>query len=91
MVPCSSSYPSFTVICFYIQTLTNEFRLNYSHLWLSILKGDKDGMKRHSEALNCGDLYGLLSCMVAGRAWSSIEGGKLESGKVNPFEVRVSK
>lgn len=56
---------------------------------MSILKGDEDGIKEHSEAMNCGELYGLFSCMVSGRAWSSITEQKLESGVVNPNEVSM--
>ncbi|XP_043476924.1 aarF domain-containing kinase 1 [Leptopilina heterotoma] len=52
--------------------LTNEFRWEYSKLWLAILDGDKDAMKEHCTKLGVGDFYGLLSCMVSGRTWDTI-------------------
>ncbi|XP_067941675.1 aarF domain-containing protein kinase 1-like [Watersipora subatra] len=63
-------------------TLTQEFRQNYAKLWMAIIKGDEVGLREHSKAMNCEDLYGLFSCMVAGRAWSSITARRLESGEV---------
>jgi len=57
---------------------------------MSIIRGDEAGIKEHSYAMNCGELYGLFSCMVAGRAWSSISKQKLQTGEVNPNEVCIS-
>ena len=54
---------------------------------MSIIKGDQAGIKKHSEAMHCGDLYGLFSCMVSGRAWSSISNRRLQTGEINPNEV----
>ena len=54
---------------------------------MSIIGADEAGIKKHSQAMKCGELYGLFSCMVAGRAWSSISGRKLETGEVIPNEV----
>jgi aarF domain-containing kinase len=55
--------------------LNNEFRLNYSQFWLSILHADQEGIKEYADKLGVGQLYGLFACMVAGRSWSSITKG----------------
>ncbi|XP_012285281.1 uncharacterized aarF domain-containing protein kinase 1 [Orussus abietinus] len=55
--------------------LTNEFRWEYSKLWLAILNGDKTAMKTHCTNLGVSDMYGLLACMVSGRTWNTILSG----------------
>lgn len=58
------------------QDLTDKFRYEYSKLWLSILKVDREGMRNH--CLNLGvskDLYPLFACMLTGRPWNSVIGG----------------
>merc|ERR1712142_788455 len=55
--------------------LTNEFRLDYSQFWLSILNADTEGIKTYADRLGVGQLYGLFACMVAGRSWDSITKG----------------
>lgn len=55
--------------------LSDQFRWNYSKLWLAILDGDRTAMKEYCTNLGVGDLYGLLSCMVSGRTWDTIVSG----------------
>ncbi|CAK9809304.1 AarF domain-containing kinase 1 [Anthophora plagiata] len=55
--------------------LSNEFRWEYSKLWLAILDGNKAAMQTHCANLGVGDLYGLLACMVSGRSWDAITAG----------------
>ncbi|KAJ8668117.1 hypothetical protein QAD02_009780 [Eretmocerus hayati] len=55
--------------------LSDQFRWDYSKLWLSILDKDIPGMQKHCAALGVGDMYGLLACMVAGRTWDTLTGG----------------
>ncbi|GAB1610413.1 aarF domain-containing protein kinase 1-like [Argonauta hians] len=54
------------------QTLSDDFRLNYSHLWMSLLKADESEIRRSASQLNCGELYGLFSCIVSARSWDAI-------------------
>lgn len=57
-------------------SLTNQFRYEYSKLWLSILKVDRTGMRLHCSNLGIkGDMYGLFACMVTGRPWESVVAG----------------
>lgn len=56
-------------------TLSDRFRWEYAKLWLAILNGDRIQMRKHSENLGVGDLYGLLVCMVSGRSWETIVAG----------------
>lgn len=65
--------------------LSDEFRWDYSKLWLAILDGDLAAMKKYSTQLGVGDYYGLLACMVSGRTWNTIIGGMRKS-KYNPTE-----
>ncbi|XP_012535075.1 aarF domain-containing kinase 1 [Monomorium pharaonis] len=55
--------------------LSDEFRWNYSKLWLAILDGDRVSMKEYCTRLGVADHYGLLSCMVSGRTWDTIMSG----------------
>ncbi|RZB39466.1 putative aarF domain-containing protein kinase 1 [Asbolus verrucosus] len=53
--------------------LSDEFRVEYANLWLSILNRDRKAMRLHSANLGIkGDLYGLFACMVTGRTWDTI-------------------
>ncbi|KAK3886655.1 hypothetical protein Pcinc_009209 [Petrolisthes cinctipes] len=55
--------------------LTNDFRLKYSKLWMSILNADLDSIQKYGNQLGVGELYGLFACMVTGRSWNSISQG----------------
>lgn len=56
--------------------LSNDFRYEYSQLWLSILKVDRTAMRHHSINLGIvGNLYGLFACMITGRPWESVLSG----------------
>lgn len=64
------------VFVFVFQTLTDEFRYQYSKLWLSILNVDRKGMRFHTGKLGIkGDLYPLFACMLTGRPWESVIAG----------------
>ncbi|XP_066596976.1 aarF domain-containing kinase 1-like [Prorops nasuta] len=56
-------------------SLSNDFRLEYSKLWLAIMNGDKTAMKIHCKNLGVTDFYGILVCMVSGRSWNTIING----------------
>lgn len=42
---------------------------------MSIVRADVDDMRKNSEELGIGELYGLFACMVSGRSWNAILGG----------------
>lgn len=65
--------------------LSDEFRWDYSKLWLAILDSDKVAMKYHCTRLGVGNYYGLLACMVSGRPWNTIMSG-LQKTKYNKQE-----
>jgi len=71
--------------------LNNEFRLNYSQFWLSILNANQDGIKEYADKLGVGQLYGLFACMVAGRSWTSITKGidKAEKSAAEKSEIQA--
>jgi hypothetical protein len=75
------------IITVYLQQLTNDFRLQYSQFWLSILKADIDGIKKAADLLGVGQLHGLFACMVTGRSWGSIQKG-IDKAEKNSAEVR---
>jgi len=70
--------------------LTNDFRLDYSRFWLSILNADTAGIRTYADKLGVGGLYGLFACMVAGRSWDSITKGidKTEKNKAESKEIK---
>ncbi|KAL5008761.1 hypothetical protein ScPMuIL_014342 [Solemya velum] len=57
------------------QTLTDDFRVNYSKMWLSIIRRDTDGIRKYANAMNAGELYELFACMLTARSWDSIVSG----------------
>jgi aarF domain-containing kinase len=59
----------------YFQSLTDEFRVNYCKLWMSMIKADLEGIKKYATAMNAGDMYGLFACMLTGRSWKVISSG----------------
>merc|ERR1711997_865030 len=72
--------------------LNNEFRINYSQFWLSILNANQEGIKEYADKLGVGQLYGLFACMVAGRSWTSITKGidKAEKSAAESKEIKTN-
>ncbi|XP_047594197.1 aarF domain-containing protein kinase 1 isoform X3 [Lutra lutra] len=57
------------------QVLTDEFRLDYCHLWQSLIWTDMEKVKKYSQRLGAGDLYPLFACMLTARSWDSVNRG----------------
>uniref|UniRef100_A0A481CI56 AarF domain-containing protein kinase 1 n=2 Tax=Sus scrofa TaxID=9823 RepID=A0A481CI56_PIG len=57
------------------QVLTEEFRLDYCHLWQSLIWTDMKSVKKYSQRLGAGDLYPLFACMLTARSWNSVNTG----------------
>ncbi|XP_044518051.1 aarF domain-containing protein kinase 1 isoform X2 [Gracilinanus agilis] len=57
------------------QVLTEEFRLNYCHLWQALINVDMENVKLYSQLLGAGDLYPLFACMLTARTWNSVTKG----------------
>ncbi|XP_076979327.1 aarF domain-containing protein kinase 1 isoform X6 [Tamandua tetradactyla] len=57
------------------QVLTEEFRLDYCHLWQSLIWTDMKRVKKYSQRLGAGDLYPLFACMLTARSWNSVNRG----------------
>lgn len=57
------------------QVLTEEFRLDYCHLWQSLIWTDMDRVKQYSQRLGAADLYPLFACMLTARSWDSVKRG----------------
>ncbi|XP_007472792.2 aarF domain-containing protein kinase 1 [Monodelphis domestica] len=57
------------------QVLTEEFRLNYCHLWQALINVDMENVKIYSQRLGAGDLYPLFACMLTARTWNSVTKG----------------
>jgi len=55
--------------------LSNKFRYDYADFWMAIINRDVEAIKVAADSLGVGSLYGLFSCMVTGRSWSSIQKG----------------
>ncbi|XP_004699113.1 aarF domain-containing protein kinase 1 isoform X1 [Echinops telfairi] len=57
------------------QVLTEEFRLNYCHLWQSLIWTDMKNVQKYSRCLGAGELYPLFACMLTARSWDSVRRG----------------
>ncbi|XP_045418568.1 aarF domain-containing protein kinase 1 isoform X2 [Lemur catta] len=57
------------------QVLTEEFRLDYCHLWQSLIWTDMKRVQEYSQRLGAGDLYPLFACMLTARSWDSVNRG----------------
>ncbi|EPQ03907.1 Putative aarF domain-containing protein kinase 1 [Myotis brandtii] len=57
------------------QVLTEEFRLDYCHLWQSLIWTDMEKVKKYCHRLGAGDFYPLLACMLTARSWNSVNRG----------------
>ncbi|KAM9202242.1 aarF domain-containing protein kinase 1 isoform 2-T2 [Dugong dugon] len=57
------------------QVLTEEFRLDYCHLWQSLIWMDMKKVKKYSQRLGAGELYPLFACMLTARSWNSVNRG----------------
>ncbi|XP_007904200.1 aarF domain-containing protein kinase 1 [Callorhinchus milii] len=74
------------------QTLEEEFRLNYCHLWRSLIQADMKKIEKYSRDLGAGDLFPLFACMVSARSWSSITKGidQIPVTKKEDAEIRIN-
>ena len=59
------------------ETISDEFRFNYSLLWRAIIKGDLKEIRQASSYLGVEDMFPLLSAMVSGRSWQSVKQGNI--------------
>ncbi|CAO2587047.1 AarF domain-containing protein kinase 1 [Lemmus lemmus] len=57
------------------QVLTEEFRLDYCHLWQSLIWTDMERVKQYSQRLGAAELYPLFTCMLTARSWDSVKRG----------------
>lgn len=59
----------------WLQVLTEEFRLDYCHLWQSLIWTDMERVKLYSQRLGAAELYPLFACMLTARSWDSVKRG----------------
>lgn len=52
--------------------LNPNFRSEYTRLWQGILLGNEEQIKKHSQAMNSGELYSLLAAMLTLKPWDVI-------------------
>ncbi|KAM9180243.1 LOW QUALITY PROTEIN: aarF domain-containing protein kinase 1-like [Dugong dugon] len=57
------------------QVLTEEFCLDYCHLWQSLIWIDMKKVKKYSQHLGASELYPLFACMLTARSWNSVNRG----------------
>jgi aarF domain-containing kinase len=71
-----------------LQTLTDDFRIHYSKMWLAMINADVEGMRRHADAMNVGHMFGLFACMLSARSWNSLTAG-ITKNEFSEAEVPV--
>lgn len=57
---------------------------------MAILRKDLENVKIYAQALNGGELYPLLACIIAARSWDSIVTG-VDKTVMNMTEVRMGR
>lgn len=57
------------------QSLHENIRLDYCNLWMSLINGDNEGLKKYSTRLGVAGMYPLLACVLTGRSWNSLKSG----------------
>ncbi|KAI9248853.1 ABC1 family-domain-containing protein [Phascolomyces articulosus] len=71
------------------RTLSKELRVNYAHLWTSLIEGDEDGIERYC-ALVGGCDHRLFASMLTGREWHTIRSTSLSSARTTIEIDRVA-
>eukprot|EP01114_Cavostelium_apophysatum_P018432 TRINITY_DN5697_c0_g1_i1.p1 TRINITY_DN5697_c0_g1~~TRINITY_DN5697_c0_g1_i1.p1 ORF type:complete len:604 (+),score=58.17 TRINITY_DN5697_c0_g1_i1:76-1887(+) len=57
----------------------DDFRLTYARLWLSLLRGDEQQIRKLCEQLGIGNQYQLFAAMLTNRSYESIASNKMNS------------
>lgn len=52
--------------------LPDEFRMNYAHLWKSLIAGSESGIRKYAERLGGGEAYKLFSVVLTHRSWDTM-------------------
>lgn len=55
--------------------MDNELRVNYSKLWLALMKPNQSEILRIGNAMGLADYSNLFACIVTLRSWRSINSG----------------
>ena len=58
--------------CVCCRQITDSFRKSYALLWQSLIFADAEGIKKHSQAMNAGDMYPLFAGMLTNRPWDEV-------------------
>jgi aarF domain-containing kinase len=78
------------------KTLTDDFRLDYCHLWLGLINRDEEAIAEFSQRLGVKD-YMLFASMLTARAWHTVKeesaglGSKLSDAERDHLRVSASK
>ncbi|KAK3718774.1 hypothetical protein QZH41_014044, partial [Actinostola sp. cb2023] len=67
------------------QQLSDEFRVQYCKLWQCLIASDVEGIKRYSNDMGVGDLYGLFACVLTSRSWNVVTSG-IDRGPITEEE-----
>ncbi|KAK9838428.1 hypothetical protein WJX84_000652 [Apatococcus fuscideae] len=49
-----------------------DFRREYAQLWRGLILGEVEAIRKHSQAMNAGDMYPLFAAMLTSRPWDQI-------------------
>ncbi|KAI9317215.1 ABC1 family-domain-containing protein [Dichotomocladium elegans] len=59
--------------------LTEQMRVDYAHLWTSLIRGDEEGIRTYAKRVGGTDTYQLFACILTGRAWETVHSADLSS------------
>ncbi|KAM6202668.1 aarF domain-containing protein kinase 1 [Rhynchocyon petersi] len=71
------------------QVLTEEFRLDYCHLWQSLIWTDMKSVEKYSQRLGAGELYPLFACMLTARSWKAVTRGIGQAPVTSSEEMEI--
>lgn len=57
----------------------DDFRLTYAELWRSLIFSDEQGIKKHAQALQAGELYPLFAAMLTTKQWDEVLDPSMDS------------
>ncbi|KAI8139954.1 ABC1 family-domain-containing protein [Fennellomyces sp. T-0311] len=59
--------------------LPEQIRIDYAHLWTSLIRGDVEGIKKYSKRVGGTDTYQLFASILTGRAWETVSSANLST------------
>ena len=70
--------------------LPEQIRIDYAHLWISLIQGDVQGIKKYAKRVGGTDTYQLFASILTGRAWETVTSANLSTQRSSTELQRMS-